>query len=324
MPLILMFCLGTQTGVVVNFDFYQIDSWDNENFSVYIDDVQVADDVYSHGGLENPPNATSLDPTNADRVFNAWADQRFRYEFTVPTTATNIKLGFGSTLNSGLTDESWGIDNVLITDRQIVTWDFGSLTLQGWNVLNGDAHFRTGDGDGMTAGNSVGGFAHDGGHDTFLAESPEFTLNGDTLDGVNALVVQFGGGAGDQNGAGVIFNSPADVLAFEGGSSNSNGQKGLAFLNVATGLYEATIFKSGDGGIDTLSFTPADLIALGLDPEHVYRLQFFENDNSSWGWGQLNYVQFAGRIVPEPSTLTMLLVLSAIGLPGYFGRRRRR
>jgi len=109
---------GIQPSVKVQFDFYQIDSWDNEYFRVYVDDGRVANDQYSHGGLESPPNATPLDTTNADRVFRHWSDQRFRYEFDLPVTDTDVKLGFGSTLNSGISDESWGIDNLVITENE--------------------------------------------------------------------------------------------------------------------------------------------------------------------------------------------------------------
>jgi len=202
---------------------------------------------------------------------------------------------------------------------QPLDWDFRKLNLQGWTVLNGDAHFRTGDGGGMTPANSTGGFAHDGGHETFLVESPLFRLTGETVDGTNALIVQFAGGAGDQNGAGVIFNTPAAVVAYNGGNSNSNGQKGLAFYNVATGVYDATIFEPTNGGTDTRLFTMADLTALGVDPSQWYRLHYYENDQGGWGWGQLNFVQ-AAAVLPEPATFALV----GFGLAGLRAYRRRR
>jgi hypothetical protein len=203
----------------------------------------------------------------------------------------------------------------------VMEWDFGQLDLQGWEVLNGDAYFRIGDGDGMTPANSSGGFAHDGDHDTLLVESPWFVLDDGTVDGTNTLIVQFAGGAGDQLGAGVIFNTPSDVLAFNGGNSNSDGQKGLAFLNVSTGLYDATIFEPDNGGTNTRYFTMDDLVALGVDPTQVYRLHYFENDEVSWGWGQLNFIQVAAS--PEPTTLA-LAAFGLAGLSRYVRRRRRR
>jgi len=106
---------GLQPEVTVQFDFFQLDSWDNERFRVYIDDAQLANDLFSHGGTENPANATPMGP-NSNQVFSRWNDQRFRYEFTVPVSDTDIKLGFGSTLNSSISDESWGIDNVVIKE----------------------------------------------------------------------------------------------------------------------------------------------------------------------------------------------------------------
>lgn len=205
-------------------------------------------------------------------------------------------------------------------------WDFYPPgDLQSWTVLNGGEHFRAGDGDGMTPANSSGGFAHDGGHETFLVESPEFMLTGETVDGTNAMVWGSGGGAGDQNGAGMQFADPAAVLAYNGGNSNSTGQKGLAFYNVGTGMYDAVLFNQGNGGTDTYNLTTADLIAAGVDPTKAYRLHYYENDDGGWGWGQLNFVDIAvgpAREIPEPVTLALTgLAVSALG--GYVRRRRR-
>jgi hypothetical protein len=104
---------GNQSKVRVGFDFYQIDSWDNEDFLVYIDDEVKASDSFHHRDTEAPLKAVAL-PPNANQIYSQWKDERFHYEFEVPVTDTDIKLGFGSTLNSGKGDESWGIDNVRI------------------------------------------------------------------------------------------------------------------------------------------------------------------------------------------------------------------
>jgi len=206
----------------------------------------------------------------------------------------------------------------------VLKWDFGSGDLQGWTVANGAAYLRTGDGDGVTPANSSGGYAHDGAHTTFMLTSPEFNLNDPGVDGVSVLVVEFAGGAGDQNGAGVIFHDPWEVLAYNNGQSNSSGQKGLAFLNTSTLEYDAVVFENDNGGTNIRSFTMDELIALGVDPFYNYRLQYFENDQGSWGWGQLNWINvIAGdpEDVPEPATMA-LLGLAACGLGGYVRRRR--
>jgi len=202
---------------------------------------------------------------------------------------------------------------------EFVEWNFGTLNLQDWNVVYGTPHLRTGDGGGLTPGDAGGGFAHDGAHDTFLAESPGFHFDGTTLDGTNVLSVTFAGGAGDQNGLGVIFSDQFDVIAYNDGVSNSTGQKGLAFLNMGTGLYDATIFENDNGGTNTRLFSLADLVGLGLDPTADYRLHFFENDQGSWGWGQLNAVVLAGTLTPEPTTLTLV----GLGIAALARKRRK-
>ena len=76
------------------------------------------------------------------------------------------------------------------------TYDFGaSLALGDWSVVKGVAHFRTGDGGGLTPGNSGGGFAHDGAHETLIVESPAFALDQGLASGSTALTVEFAGEA---------------------------------------------------------------------------------------------------------------------------------
>lgn len=260
------------------------------------------------------------------------------------TTANNIRLG-GQRLNNSAAQLDGQIDDFRIYNRVLDAsdiselyaatapptpfgqWDFWpSADLQGWTLLNGETHFRDGDGGGLTPGNASGGFAHDGAHATLLVESPEFVFSGDTLDGTNVMQVGSGGGAGDQNNAGMQFADPAAVLAYNGGNSDSTGQKGLAFLHVGTGQYDAVLFNQGNGGTDTYNLTAADLASLGVDLGATYRLHFYENDQGGWGWGQLNFVSVAAaepNVVPEPSAFTLgLLALMGLGLCG--SRRRRR
>ncbi len=130
---------GTETQVELQFDFFEIDSWDYEYFNVFVDDAQIVNDQFKHNRADDPALA---DPTfgadgNTNFGFADWPDQGFTYHLTVATTATSLKLGFGSTLDQGIGDESWGIDNVVITDNSRPAPPVGTVPEPGTMVLLG-------------------------------------------------------------------------------------------------------------------------------------------------------------------------------------------
>ena len=114
---------GNQTDVHINFSFYEIDSWDNnEWFYIYVNDTVVRQDPYQHDIPDAPIGTVDLfggaSSPNTNYGFEpSWYDQGIGYSFNYATTDTNLRLGFGAILGEGIGDESWGIDNVLITDN---------------------------------------------------------------------------------------------------------------------------------------------------------------------------------------------------------------
>ena len=120
---------GNQTDVIINFDFYEINSWDNwsesDRFLVYVDNVVVREDSYSHGSYDTPVGVQNLSGSNTDLGFpgsydgyaQSYNDQMLRYTLNIATTATSLRLGFGTFLDEPIGNESWGIDNVLITSN---------------------------------------------------------------------------------------------------------------------------------------------------------------------------------------------------------------
>lgn len=119
---------GTQEYITIDFDFYELDSWDNEYFYVFVDDVQILDNHrYNRATYDTEGAGGSGDVTyNVQELtdglgwiaFSAGSeDQITTYSITIKTTETDIKLGFGSNLNAtNVSDEAFGIDNLRITE----------------------------------------------------------------------------------------------------------------------------------------------------------------------------------------------------------------
>ena len=131
---------GTQTKVTIQFDFYEIDSWDNETFYVYIDDAVFLTDSFNFLSFQDPVYAVPHQDGYAGKPMmwesilgGKWADQTYTYTITVNTTASSIKLGFATNLTNGIGDESWAIDNVIINDNSVP--DGTNLILRGTDTL---------------------------------------------------------------------------------------------------------------------------------------------------------------------------------------------
>lgn len=114
---------GTQTAVTIEFDFYEIDSWDagqNDTFYVSINGDVVISDTYQHKVDDSGKTfvtSTLFGNGTENIAFSGWSDQGFHYSYTFYTTETSLTLCFSSSLTQGTSDESWGIDNVKITDN---------------------------------------------------------------------------------------------------------------------------------------------------------------------------------------------------------------
>ncbi|MFK7840005.1 MAG: cadherin-like domain-containing protein, partial [Bdellovibrionales bacterium] len=118
---------GTQDYIVVEFDFYRLDSWDNEFFYAFINDAQVFTNQQFNTGYSQESDGTSgnVSYTVQERTdvagyisgTSGWTDQALHYTMVIDTSDPTFKLGFGSNLNSSnLTDETFGIDNLKITE----------------------------------------------------------------------------------------------------------------------------------------------------------------------------------------------------------------
>lgn len=115
---------GAESYTVIEFDMYKIDSWDGEAFKVFVDDSQIISINLINNSFATPVDGTSgavsytvqeMTPFLANFAFGTWNEQIFRFTLTVNNSAAaTIKLGFSSTLDQAITDESWGVDNVKV------------------------------------------------------------------------------------------------------------------------------------------------------------------------------------------------------------------
>ncbi len=83
---------GNQTSVTISFTFNEIDSWDGENFLVWVNDVQVSANAFAQGSGQNYANTTSDNGGGVNIGFGGWTDELHTYVLTVNTTATTVKL----------------------------------------------------------------------------------------------------------------------------------------------------------------------------------------------------------------------------------------
>ena len=115
---------GTQDYATISFDFYRIDSWDTENFIIYVDDVAVYNVPFTTS-YASPSDGSSgavswiiqkTTPFSTNFAHSGWNDQTFHFSLTIQSTAASVKLGFSSTLNQAVNDEAWGVDNIIVSE----------------------------------------------------------------------------------------------------------------------------------------------------------------------------------------------------------------
>ena len=110
----------------VTFDVHRIDSWDGEDFNAYINDVLAFSTIFRFGvsivsaSGANNGFSWSITPkdSRAPRGFGDktdWDEQTATVSIAMPAGISTIKLGFGSNLDLNQNDESYGIDNLLIS-----------------------------------------------------------------------------------------------------------------------------------------------------------------------------------------------------------------
>lgn len=116
---------GTKSNAVLEFDFYKIDSWDMENVVFEINGTPVVQNALSLYYNSESRNGTvtvggmtvqyimSPQTELANIGFNpGWGDQIFKVKLIIANPTANISFTARSTLDGGITDEAFGLDNV--------------------------------------------------------------------------------------------------------------------------------------------------------------------------------------------------------------------
>ena len=170
---------GVQEYVTIEFDFFEIDTWDNEELFFFVDDTRYTIGNNIHQGRFDRPadinninietRITELSNQNGwtDLGRDVYRDQFYHYQITIPVSAASVKLGFGTNLNStNLNDESFGIDNIQISELRAVGAGTREVSISE-TVINGNVvtTVEAGDPDGgqtlaysITGGTGVGVF----------------------------------------------------------------------------------------------------------------------------------------------------------------------
>ena len=198
-----------------------------------------------------------------------------------------------------------------------------------WSFDQSDAGWTTTAGgfvnheDGITPADANGARAHDAAHPVAVLSSPVVNFNLANVSASEPVIqILWKGGSGNQQNAA----NPADLSAvtnYNGGNTNSQGQKGMGFRNLSTGAYDFVDYSDQQNGdLETNEYTQAELVNGGIDPNADYQLDFFTTDDGGWGWTRLQGVNLdpgAVGAVPEPSS-SLLVALSGLA---FFLRRRR-
>ncbi len=264
---------GSYDDAVIEFDFHRIDSWDNEEFQIYAN----GDEIFSQaffpgtavggsntvviGGVTYNVTLTSLGDAAQNGYWSgqSWTtDQSFRVRIEVEDAPDTLELGFGSTLNQGVGDESYALDNFAIVSTNDTSIDPVTFTSAGSS--NNDT-IEGGDGnDSIMGEEGADQLSGDAGNDTIDGGEGDDNILGGA--GEDSIITGQGAdtvNAGDD--ADYIVGSSGDVIdGGEGGDDNDTLFLGdeNAVITYDSGNPENGTVTFSDG--TTLTFTNIETV----------------------------------------------------------------
>ena len=111
---------------VIEFDLHALDSWDSEEFIMFVDGSPISSHNFDWRSDGTTGSWTTSDGnysvfiepsgSRSHTGYNdGWTDQSFTVRVEVTDPGPSMSVGFGSTLNQSVHDESWAVDNVAVT-----------------------------------------------------------------------------------------------------------------------------------------------------------------------------------------------------------------
>ena len=244
------FTLSSQPDTI-SFDFIKFDTWDGESFTAYVNNTAAFTGSFRYGqsisSTSGSTNGFNWTITPKDSLgthgFGGWENQTATITISLPQGYSNFnKLGFGSNLDEGISNESYGIDNLTITKTTSVgnddTLSLNASTITG-NVTTGNAA------DAVTLSNS-----------STITGTVNLGSSSDAQDGNDSLTLS----SGSKIAGNVDFGAANDTLTLSTGISSATTITG----DVAFGVGNSdTLSYSGNAGPITVALDGISADAVG-------------------------------------------------------------
>ncbi|MFO0455132.1 MAG: choice-of-anchor C family protein, partial [Planctomycetota bacterium] len=195
---------GNQAAVTLSFTLHRLDTWDGEQFRVWINDTLVSSSTYSQGSVQARSDSTPDTAGNVNLGVGGGDDAAYTVVINQVFTGTTFKVGFGATLDESWSNESWGVDNLTIIER-------------GSGVSNSYAEGTTG-ANTYTGTSNYDSYAGDLGNDKIsVVGGTDFVSGGDGADTID-LVSESDVGLGSWGDDTIAGGTGSDIL--DGGAGN--------------------------------------------------------------------------------------------------------
>ncbi|MEO0750467.1 MAG: Hint domain-containing protein [Pseudomonadota bacterium] len=189
------------------FDFYELDSWDGggDTFSIFIDGEEVFVESFDDAGSDSYSTTTTLSDgrevtielgagTSTNLGFAGNDDEIHPVTVTLEDPGASVTIGFGADLSAGINNESFGIDNLVLTTGQdadnndVITGGAGADVIDGGtgaDTIDGgdDADTIT-----ISAGDVIDGGEGGDDNDTLLITDPGAVVTPDAGNPENGTV----------------------------------------------------------------------------------------------------------------------------------------